>query len=83
MAKHDLPSGEALLELRELKMPFGKYQGRAILDLPESYLLWFRQEGFPKGKLGQMMALALEIKINGLDGLVDEALRCRHGRGRL
>ena len=75
MAEQDLPSGEVLLELQAMKMPFGKYQGRAVLDLPESYLLWFRQEGFPNGKLGQMMALALEIKINGLETFVDEALR--------
>ncbi len=83
MGEHDLPGGEALLELKSMKMPFGKYRGRSVLDLPESYLLWFRQEGFPSGKLGQMMALALEIKINGLDGLVDKALGRGHGRGRL
>ncbi len=81
MTEHDLPSGEALLELQALKMPFGKYKGRVVLDLPESYLLWFRQKGFPNGKLGKMMALALEIKINGLDSLVEEVLG--RGRGRL
>jgi uncharacterized protein (DUF3820 family) len=83
MGEHELPGGEALLELRAMMMPFGKYQGRAVLDLPESYLLWFRQEGFPNGKLSQMMALALEIKINGLDSLVEEALGHGHGRGQL
>lgn len=70
-----LGSGQALRELQATKMPFGKYQGRALLSLPESYLLWFQEEGFPAGKLGQMMALALEIKINGLEGVVETALR--------
>ena len=83
MGEYELPSGETLLELQAMRMPFGKYRGRAVLDLPEAYLLWFRQKGLPKGKLGQMMGLALEIKINGLDGLVQEALGRRHGRGRL
>jgi len=74
----DLPGGEALLDLQEIKMPFGRYEGRAILNLPETYLLWFRHKGFPNGKLGQVMALALEIKINGLEGMVAAAI----GRGR-
>lgn len=55
-------------------MPFGRYAGRAILDLPEPYLLWFQQKGFPGGMLGRMMALALEIKLNGLEAMVDQAL---------
>ena len=81
-ANFDRPSGDALLSLAETVMPYGRYKGRAILDLPEAYLLWFQQKGFPAGNLGQLMALALEIKVNGLDSLVDEALR-REGRGRL
>ena len=80
MDETDLADAQQLLELARMKMPFGKYQGRAILDLPESYLLWFRQEGFPPGRLGQLMALALEIKANGLDGLVEDALGRRPGR---
>ncbi|NJO91898.1 MAG: DUF3820 family protein [Chloroflexia bacterium] len=51
-------------------MPFGKYKGRFIIDLPEPYLVWFRQKGFPKGKLGELLALAYEIKLNGLEGMV-------------
>ena len=74
MSHYDIPSGESLLELKTMKMPFGKYEGRSIISLPEPYLLWFRQKGFPNGKLGQMMALALEIKINGLDDLINEVL---------
>ncbi|WP_413665883.1 DUF3820 family protein [Microbulbifer sp. ANSA003] len=52
-------------------MPFGKYSGRVLIDLPEEYLLWFAKKGFPEGRLGQLMALALEIKVEGLQGLID------------
>lgn len=51
-------------------MPFGKYQGWRLIGLPEPYLLWFAREGFPSGKLGEQMALALELKTNGLEPLV-------------
>jgi uncharacterized protein len=61
---------EFLLELANTKMPFGKYAGRYLIDLPEAYVLWFREKGFPKGKLGQLMELLLEIKVNGLEGLI-------------
>ncbi|GAA0492068.1 DUF3820 family protein [Tatumella punctata] len=53
-------------------MPFGKYQGRVLIDLPEEYLLWFaRKEIFPQGYPGELLQLALTIKIEGLQGLVD------------
>ncbi|MCF1427696.1 MAG: DUF3820 family protein [Shewanella sp.] len=48
-------------------MPFGKYQGRKLLMLPERYLVWFHAQGFPEGKLGQQLALVYEIKLNGLE----------------
>ncbi len=52
-------------------MPFGKYKDRLLCDLPDSYLEWFlRNKGFPKGKLGQMMATVYEIKLNGLEYLL-------------
>ena len=52
-------------------MPFGKYQGRLLIDLPEAYLLWFaRKNAFPAGTLGELMQLTLAIKIEGLQGLV-------------
>jgi hypothetical protein len=60
-----------LLALANEYMPFGKYQGRILIDVPEEYLLWFAKKGFPQGKLGQLLALALEIKINGLEGLIE------------
>lgn len=61
---------EILVKVANTKMPFGKYKGTLIVDLPEHYLAWFAQKGFPPGKLGEMMALALEIKSNGLTGLL-------------
>ena len=51
-------------------MPFGKYKDRYLADLPESYLIWFSREGFPSGKLGQMLAAMLELKLNGLEKLL-------------
>lgn len=59
-----------LLELVSAQMPFGKYKGRKIVDLPEDYLVWFKQKGFPKGKLGEQLALAFEIRSNGLEYLL-------------
>jgi len=64
------PDKKQLIELLEFKMPFGKYKGRTIIDLPEHYLVWFSQKGFPQGKLGELMHLAYEIRLNGLEGMV-------------
>ncbi len=62
---------QQLVEIANTAMPFGKYKGRAIIDLPEEYLLWFaRKNEFPAGKLGELMELTLAIKIEGLEGLV-------------
>lgn len=63
---------EILLELVKVKMPFGKYEGRILADLPVSYLEWFlRKGGFPPGKLGMQLATIYEIKSNGLDYLLE------------
>lgn len=51
-------------------MPFGKYKGRRLLELPEPYLVWFQREGFPAGKLGQQLALIYEVKLNGLESML-------------
>jgi hypothetical protein len=59
-----------LLLIAQTKMPFGKYQGRYLIDIPEEYLLWFAKKGFPEGKLGRLLGLTLEIKIEGLDALI-------------
>lgn len=55
-----------LLELTNTKMPFGKYQGRLLCDLPEPYLLWLQRKGFPPGRIGSLLALIYEIKSKGL-----------------
>lgn len=54
-----------------MKMPFGKYAGRLLIDLPEPYVVWFAQKGLPKGKLGVMLSIVYEIKVNGLEHLFD------------
>ncbi len=61
---------EVLRELISTPMPYGKYAGYAIADVPEHYLLWIAREGFPKGKLGQLLALMYEIRVNGLEKLL-------------
>ncbi|MFC6671958.1 DUF3820 family protein [Marinobacterium aestuariivivens] len=59
-----------LLDIARMPMPFGKYAGRMLIDLPEEYLLWFRKKGLPAGRLGQLLALTLEVKIEGLEGVI-------------
>jgi uncharacterized protein len=61
---------QILEDLVKMKMPFGKYKGRILCDLPESYLLWFKQKGFPEGKLGMLLETMFEIRINGLEYLL-------------
>jgi uncharacterized protein (DUF3820 family) len=68
----------ALLELADMRMPFGKYAGRRLIDLPEPYVVWFAQQGFPSGKLGEMLREVYEIKVNGLEYLF-EPLKRRSG----
>jgi uncharacterized protein (DUF3820 family) len=60
-----------LLALANEHMPFGKYQGRILIDIPEEYLLWFVNKGLPEGRLGMLLGLALEIKINGLESIIE------------
>ncbi|MBL4862919.1 MAG: DUF3820 family protein, partial [Crocinitomicaceae bacterium] len=52
------------------RMPYGKYQGRYLIQIPEPYLLWYKNKGLPTGKLGRQLELILEIKINGLEHLI-------------
>ncbi|WP_430402360.1 DUF3820 family protein [Fluviicola sp.] len=59
-----------LVSLAKAKMPFGKYKDRYLIHLPENYLVWFKQNGFPAGKLGQQLELIYEIKLNGLEHLI-------------
>ncbi len=66
---------EDLQKLVTVRMPYGKYQGRLIADLPGAYLAWFARKGFPNGELGRLLALALEIDHNGLSRLLDPLRR--------
>ena len=69
------PDGEVLNTLVRMKMPFGKYKGVVLCDLPVSYLEWFAKKGFPAGKLGMSLATLYEIKINGLLYLLEPLKR--------
>ncbi|WP_460050237.1 DUF3820 family protein [Spirochaeta dissipatitropha] len=64
------PDEKTLLKLANTKMPFGKYAGRYLVNLPEPYVLWFKNQGLPSGELGELMALLVEIKVNGLEPLI-------------
>jgi uncharacterized protein (DUF3820 family) len=61
---------QLLKDLVTTPMPYGKYAGHMIADIPEHYLMWMGREGFPKGKLGQLLALMYEIRLNGLEKLL-------------
>ncbi len=64
------PDKEKLLELAHYRMPYGKFKGRYLVDLPDAYLIWFKQQGYPSGKLGDLLRSMMEIKINGLEPLI-------------
>jgi len=65
-----MPDPEMLIEIARMKMPFGRYAGRCLIDLPEPYLVWFSRQGFPEGRLGMLLATLFEIKANGLEPLL-------------
>ncbi len=62
---------QILIDLVTQKMPFGKYKGYLLCNIPENYLLWMYKQGFPQGKLGMQLNTLYEIKINGLDHLLE------------
>jgi len=64
-----------LVELANTKMPFGKYQGYLMVHLPEPYLSWFKQKGFPPGKMGVLLETLYEIKLNGLEYLLTPLIK--------
>ncbi|MHC9510930.1 DUF3820 family protein [Kangiella sp. M94] len=66
---------QELIDAINQVMPFGKYQGRRLLELPEPYLVWFHKEGFPNNKLGRQLALIYEVKLNGLEGILKPLLK--------
>ena len=65
------PDPNILIQLTQVQRPFGKYKGTLICNLPVSYLEWFEQKGFPEGKLGVLLQTIYEIKLNGLEYLLD------------
>lgn len=73
---------EDLRTIATMPMPFGKYQGRPLIDLPEDYLLWFARKGLPPGKLGMLLALVLELKTNGLEHLITPLKKSGAAKGR-
>ena len=64
-----------LVDTANMKMPFGKYKGTFLIDIPEYYMVWYKNKGFPKGKLGQMMGLVYELKLNGLEDILRKIRR--------
>ena len=72
----DLPENRAFLQkLLKTKMPFGRFKGCFLIDLPEPYVVWFSRQGFPRGELGEMLQIVYEIKVNGLEHLFDPLRR--------
>lgn len=66
----EINNREALLKLANMRMPYGKFKGLFLVDIPEPYYVWYRGKGFPTGKLGEQMQLMYEIKVNGLEHLI-------------
>lgn len=58
-----------------MKMPFGKYKGTYLIDIPEYYIVWYKNKGFPQGKLGTMMSLVHELQLNGLEDILRKIRR--------
>jgi uncharacterized protein len=73
--KSSLPNPDLLRELADYRMPFGKYSGRRLVELPEPYLVWLQQKGMPSGKLGMLLETALVVRSNGLEPLISELIR--------
>ncbi|BAO54337.1 DUF3820 family protein [Nonlabens marinus] len=61
-----------LIELAWYKMPFGAHKGKFLSELPESYYIWFRRQGFPQGKLGNYMQTVCDMKVNGIEAMLKE-----------
>ncbi len=72
MSMDQIFNREYLLKFSRTKMPYGKYEGRLLIDLPEPYVVWLRNKGFPPGELGVMLSILYEIKANGLEYLFDK-----------
>ena len=64
-----------LIEMAWYKMPFGAHKGKFLSEVPESYYIWFRRQGFPAGKLGNYMQTVFDMKVNGIEGMLREIRR--------
>ncbi|NND10313.1 MAG: DUF3820 family protein [Flavobacteriaceae bacterium] len=64
------PDKQFLIDLAHATMPYGKYEGRNLIDLPEYYVVWYHNKGLPEGKLGQMLTTVYELKVNGLEHII-------------
>ncbi len=73
-----MPNPELLIQLTIMQMPFGKYKGTILCNLPVSYLEWFNSKGFPEGKLGVLLQTIYEIKLNGLEYLLEPIKKNRY-----
>lgn len=69
-------------DLTSYEMPFGKYSGRLLVSLPEEYLMWFKAQGFPKGRLGELMTFVYEVKMSGAEEVFDPIRRGAFGKKR-
>lgn len=72
LAEHDR---EELIAVVNQEMPFGRFKGRKLIDLPEPYVVWFKRNGFPRGKLGNRLGVMYEIKLNGLEPMLRPLVR--------
>ncbi|MCX6324186.1 MAG: DUF3820 family protein [Sphingobacteriales bacterium] len=79
-AENPQPDPQLLLGLIRMQMPFGKYKGRLLYQLPVSYLEWFSRKGFPEGKLGKLLETLYEIKLNGLESILLELKQMDNGK---
>ena len=70
MGNNNVEIRKELIELANTSMPYGKYQGKLLIELPENYIVWYKSKGFPQGKLGSQLAQIYEIKLNGLEKLI-------------
>lgn len=67
---HYSEATENLVKIANWRMPFGRYEGRRLIDLPEPYIMWFHKTGYPKGELGELLALVYEVQLNTLQHLI-------------
>ena len=63
------PNYDDLIKIANMRMPFGKYKGVVLVDLPEAYVVWFKEKGFSEGELGRLLEQVYEIKLNALEHL--------------